>query len=811
MRSATSSLVFLVALGPQPFTFAAQSGKEQQAEQHRSGSEQAVQSGATIRQARGVDQTVTYQTLTRYGPWDDRNYGLTKADVDLLPPGDQYLPNVPAFFKVYLRKQQPALGDFYPRSAFQHFLIRHAGLMVNDRLYKEGLGLGYHGGPREERAADDEVILDLNAQGNEVFVAANPTNKLEVVAGSNRAGGQTMYFSSDGGVTWQFSQTNPSSCCDPTIAWSSDGSRVYQADLSSSIGVRWAVSTDKGQSWGPMQVLTASGSDKEFIHVDQSATSPHLDNLYITYHNSNVMQFARSTDMGGSFSTPLAFSSEPRGIGSDITTDLAGNIYYIYPALDGSGIRLLRSTDGGVTFGTGTQIAPLNGIFDFPIPAMETREAFIYVSADVDSSTGDVYVAWTDEANDSTGGGTGSAAANHAWIQVAKSSDAGASWTVLPHPHDATDSLAGTPIDRFHPWLSIEDGVVHIVYYDTRHSPDRSGVDLYYACSVDGGASWQTEERFTTETSDNLTDGQEWGDYNGLSVVLDNIVATWTDNRPGNDPTSSDDKVAMAGRMDVGSKEDGELLGYEYAAKFVCGIQKDPLNMTLARGFYATSINIHNPHQETARFPIKVALTFPPQGLVPGEIVPLGESVLRYDEAVSVDCDVIMDALRDAGLRPDYAKGFVVVQSPVSLDVTAVHTTATLDADGRPDNQSSIDVEQVKERQMATEPGKPADLVPVPSSGGDFCQIREGKLLVRVRNQGAGPAGASRTLVDFGAFGSSSQSTPALAPGNSTELLFNIPSGAFDPDAEFGISVDVDADVTESDEGNNTASGLCLG
>lgn len=523
-----------------------------------SGASRAVQEKAEIVQSRGQDAQVEYRSLTRFGPWDDRNYSVTRADLALLPANDQFLPHVPVFFKVELRRELPELGDYYPRSATQYFQIKHGGLTVNNRMYREGLGIGYHPDPADvtasrasSRAAANESILQLNVRGNEVAIECNPTNRLQCVAGSNTTNGQTMYWSNDGGATWNFSQTNGSSCCDPTIDWSSDGTRVYQADLSSSIGVRWAVSTDAGQNWGAMQVLTTSGSDKEFIHVDRSATSPNQDNIYLTYHNSNTMQFARSTDQGATFQTPISFTAEPRGIGSDITTDAAGNIYYFYAATAGQAIRLLTSTDGGVTFGTGTQVAALNGRFDFPIPAMETREAFIYVSADVDMNTGDIYVAWTDEANDSTGNGTGAAANNHAWIQVAKSTDQGATWTILPNPHDTSDSLAGTPVDRFHPWLKVgENGDVHIAYYDTRNSTNRTGVDFYYTRSTNGGANWQTEQRFSTVTSPNLTDGQEWGDYNALSVVLDTVVLGWTDNRPGNNPANNLDKVAMAGRDD---------------------------------------------------------------------------------------------------------------------------------------------------------------------------------------------------------------------------------------------------------------------
>jgi hypothetical protein len=37
----------------------------------------------------------------------------------------------------------------------------------------------------------------------------------------------------------------------------------------------------------------------------------------------------------------------------------------------------------------------------------------------------------------------------------------------------------------------------------------------------------------STQTSANLTDGQEWGDYNGISVIDGEAITTWTDNRNG--------------------------------------------------------------------------------------------------------------------------------------------------------------------------------------------------------------------------------------------------------------------------------------
>ncbi len=142
---------------------------------------------------------------------------------------------------------------------------------------------------------------------------------------------------------------------------------------------------------------------------------------------------------------------------------------------------------------------------------------------------------------------------------------------------------------------------------------------------------------------------------------------------------------------------------YEYAAKYVCGLQKDPWDMRLTRGYYATAINIHNPNKDTVKIFKKVALTFPSKEQRPGKIILIGKDELKYDEALEVDCEEIEKALRGNGITTPYSKGFVIIQSLASLDVTAVYTTSALDNEGRSHDHSSIDVEQIKERSFVSE------------------------------------------------------------------------------------------------------------
>lgn len=92
-----------------------------------------------IDQSRGVDQRVDYRSLTKYGPWDDRNYDLTAEDLEYLSPDEDQLHDpLPAFFRVELRKEFPDLRKSgpaqYPRSAVPLFELRHGGLKRDSEI-----------------------------------------------------------------------------------------------------------------------------------------------------------------------------------------------------------------------------------------------------------------------------------------------------------------------------------------------------------------------------------------------------------------------------------------------------------------------------------------------------------------------------------------------------------------------------------------------------------------------------------------------------------------------------------------------------
>ncbi len=513
-----------------------------------------------VHQVRGLDSRVNYADLKKIGPWDDRNYQLTQDDLNLLAPNEAELKaQIPAFFRVEMRRAIPEMRRTgptqYPRSALQIFVLMYGGYLVDGKIFNGAeLREGHYkilmekGGVEEkefwrQKFLNGEVRITSPNGAAESAIKVNPVDTDKVIAGSNGPGsGQKMFYSTDGGENWSAAAALPGggTCCDPTVDWSSDGSLAYTATLgncgSAGCQIWFYRSSNGGQTWNdlpgatPRRTLsTGSANDKEFIHVDKYAGSPFKDNIYATWHSGNVMQFSRSTNSGETW-TRQSFSSasDQQGIGSDIVTDKNGHVYYLWPAFNARRILLHKSTDGGANFGSVSEVSATEASFAFPVPSMETREVFVYVSADADLSNGtyggSIYAAWTD----STAATGSNAANNHARIQVAYSRNGGSTWNVTT-PHETADA---NNVDRWHQWLAVgPDGKVHVVFYDTRRAANRASVDLFYAFSIDGAQTWSTPTRVTAAQSPNIADSFEFGDYNGLDIVMSDLIAIYTDNR----------------------------------------------------------------------------------------------------------------------------------------------------------------------------------------------------------------------------------------------------------------------------------------
>jgi hypothetical protein len=116
----------------------------------------------------------------------------------------------------------------------------------------------------------------------------------------------------------------------------------------------------------------------------------------------------------------------------------------------------------------------------------------------------------------------------HGRIQVAYSRDGGTTWTVTT-PHETSDYLT---VDRWQPSIAVgANGVVHVIFYDTRRSGDRLSADVFYSYSMDGAQTWSIPYRVTSEISPKIENWREFGGYSGLDIVMGDLVAIFTDNR----------------------------------------------------------------------------------------------------------------------------------------------------------------------------------------------------------------------------------------------------------------------------------------
>jgi hypothetical protein len=144
--------------------------------------------------------------------------------------------------------------------------------------------------------------------------------------------------------------------------------------------------------------------------------------------------------------------------------------------------------------------------------------------------------------------------------------------------------------------------------------------------------------------------------------------------------------------QDVGANQEDGRYRFQYAAKVLCTADITGTSQTspsVLPGVYETAVNIHNPHDRTVKLRKKIALSS-------GEVSKFVDQRLEADQATSVNC---------AGITSDFgitfihgAEGFLVVESTHSLDVVAVYT-----AGQRGGEVTSIDVEQVKERELDRE------------------------------------------------------------------------------------------------------------
>jgi hypothetical protein len=385
------------------------------------------------------------------------------------------------------------------------------------------------------------VKLNSTPVFGEEWIAMNPKNPNQIVAGTNKSNGNLQgsmgyYYTTNGGYNWSegvINSTLAQSGSDPVVLVDTAGNFYYICVAN------WGIpppngdkllcnkSTNGGMNWNNGTVFGMpypKFNDMPMGCVDFS-NSQYRNNIYVTWTlfdsvfssrptDSCYVYFTRSTNGGTSFSTPKRISSFAGNSGWDIMTPEGpvpctgtyGEIYVCYPY--NQKILFTRSTDGGVTW-LNNEILASNQIGGW----LSTFSPVITCDLSNSSYSGNVYICFSDLRN----------GVNDRDIWLIKSTDKGDHWSVPLRVNNDSPGHAQTL-----PWICVDEvtGYVWIVFYDGRNYPTGSRYDTYVARSTDGGSTFQNVKVSNSSTS-TLT-GFWLGDYIGISAYNNKVRPIWT-------------------------------------------------------------------------------------------------------------------------------------------------------------------------------------------------------------------------------------------------------------------------------------------
>ena len=489
---------------------------------------------------------------------------------------------VPPWLKVYWRKGHPEANYDNandPTGGYPHVLKEVLEWMVSHQDLKPGnpeatMTPGTTFGDHDEDADEESGVrrgLHANslaatagtnvrisgaqtASRSESDIRINYWDPTKIISASNNISGsgtQGVYYSTDGGVTW--GQTNlplasgDAFHSDPTVEWTSDGT-AWSSTMGINSGqtvlkVQSYRSTNGGATWSFDGTISGSqtNTDKQMEWADHSGSSPYANNIYAIWHNGNPAFMNHRTSSG--WGTPIQVSdSQATGtcIGADVKTNSAGDVFGFFPDTGSRGLFVVKSTNGGSSFGTPVKLVTTYDSYDIGVPAFSSRRILLYVSGGTykNGATNNVYALWTDLSGDtgcttaSNEPGTNASSTCKTRIWFSRSTDGGATWSARVKLNNQSGLN-----DQFNPFLAVDEtnGTIGAMYYDTVADSTRKKVDVYYQMSTDGGATWQAAVKVTTamtdETVSGADSGNQFGDYNSLSGYANSFFPSWTDRR----------------------------------------------------------------------------------------------------------------------------------------------------------------------------------------------------------------------------------------------------------------------------------------
>jgi hypothetical protein len=370
---------------------------------------------------------------------------------------------------------------------------------------------------------------------------------------------------------------------DPVIGCTSP-SNFYYASLATDSGFKFSFvntgisvsrSTNGGASFGGAVMAVAKDANLHFLDKPWMAVNPGPTNgasddaIQVTYTDFDfsfttcpdtvraAIEHVRSTDGGRTWSAPRVIDevcSESSFVqGSQVETGAASDVYvawehYTNPDSDRD-IRIVKSTNGGSTFGTVNVVGPVTPIGDGFVLQGNFRTFIDLQGLAVDksqgSTAGNVYISWHDGRNrskvDPFGFCGGTSTYCFGDVLLSRSTNGGTSWAAPTRVNNDDISLG---IDQFFPAVDVDaSGNVWTAFYDRRGDDRNLLIDTFLAKSTNGGRAWDNN-RLTARSFPPITGWQDFvvnpsymGDY--IAVAADatgrnpGVIVAWGDNSLG--------------------------------------------------------------------------------------------------------------------------------------------------------------------------------------------------------------------------------------------------------------------------------------
>ena len=371
----------------------------------------------------------------------------------------------------------------------------------------------------------NNVVIGFNDSGSfwETALLSGSGLSFNGVARSTNKGGSftDLGFLNPGPVITDFLAGDPVLGC-------SDANTFYYASIfvrATTSDISVSKSFDGGQTFGDPVSAVSKASATHFLEKAWIVVDPtNLSRIYVTYTDFDdsgnlcgvdpvsglsvsrtAIELVRSTDGGTSWGTPVVIDEVCGSAfvqGSQVAVGPGGEVYVAWEGFAASGAReidIRKSTDSGATFGALVKVDNVICAGTCDLLQGGFRTGFEFPTLAVDRSgkatNGSIYIAWNDGRNltvpDAAFGSYG-----YTDIMASRSTDGGATWLAPIRVNNNPEPLSsGLGTDQYQPGIAVDKtGKVGICFYDRRSDPRNFFIDRECAFSKNAGTSWSNKK-----------------------------------------------------------------------------------------------------------------------------------------------------------------------------------------------------------------------------------------------------------------------------------------------------------------------------